>query len=161
MEHSSKIKSLIKDKKFEEAHTIASGDTFPESMRAEISKLHGDELLKTKDYDSALQQFINTIGFINPSYVIQKFIDVQFLPFLVKYLETLIENQSRSSKLESVDLKDYTALLLNCYVKMKMHKKIDDLTQNIDKDTTFDVGTVIEICRQQEETLEQAIFLAE
>jgi hypothetical protein len=83
------------------------------------------------------------------------------LPFLVKYLETLIESQSRSSKLESVDLKDYTALLLNCYVKMKMHKKIDDLTQNIDKDTTFDVGTVIEICRQQEETLEQAIFLAE
>lgn len=54
MEHSSKIKSLIKDKKFEEAHFIASGDTFPESMRAEIAKLHGDELIKTKDYDSAL-----------------------------------------------------------------------------------------------------------
>jgi len=28
MEHSSKIKSLIEDKMFEEAHTIASGDSF-------------------------------------------------------------------------------------------------------------------------------------
>lgn len=58
-------------------------------------------------------------------------------------------------------MKDYTALLLNCYVKMKMHKKIHELTHNIDKDTTIDVGTVIEICRQQEETLEQAIKVAE
>jgi hypothetical protein len=43
--------------------------------------------------------------------------------------------------------KDYTALLLNCYVKMKMHKKINDLTQNIDKDSAFDIETVINICR--------------
>ena len=59
--------------------------------------------------------------------------------------------------------KDYTALLLNCYVKTKQKDKITQLiqrsTQN-SKDTIFDVATAIEVCRQQAETLDEAEQLA-
>jgi len=49
--------------------------------------------------------------------------------------------------------KDYTALLLNCYVKTKMPEKISQLiekasAQGAGKDTIFDVATAIEVCRQ-------------
>jgi hypothetical protein len=54
MEHSSKIKSLISEEKFIEAQAFASGESFPESMRAEIHKKHGDYLYKKKDYESSL-----------------------------------------------------------------------------------------------------------
>ena len=61
--------------------------------------------------------------------------------------------------------KDYTALLLNCYVKTKMPEKISQLiekasAQGAGKDTIFDVATAIEVCRQQDDTLRQAEELA-
>ena len=64
--------------------------------------------------------------------------------------------------------KDYTALLLNCYVKTKMPEKISNLIEKASqgggggggKDTIFDVATAIEVCRQQDDTLKQAEELA-
>ena len=47
------------------------------------------------------------------------------MPYLIKYLERLIEtpNQQQSNMHQSLSMsdynKDYTALLLNCYVKLK------------------------------------------
>jgi hypothetical protein len=54
--------------------------------------------------------------------------------------------------------KDYTALLLNCYVKMKQKEKISELIEKSKSqnsgESIFDIDTAIEVCRQQEETLE-------
>ena len=50
--------------------------------------------------------------------------------------------------------KDYTALLLNCYVKTKKPEKITQLIDKASstgvggKETIFDVATAIEVCRQ-------------
>jgi hypothetical protein len=59
---------------------------------------------------------------------------VSQLPNLIKYLEKLIETPTITSKtMQSYNNilndynKDYTALLLNCYVKMKQKAKIADL----------------------------------
>jgi len=61
--------------------------------------------------------------------------------------------------------KDYTALLLNCYVKMKQKDKISELIKKSESqhqgDSIFDIDTAIEVCRQQEETLDQAEQLAD
>lgn len=71
---------------------------------------------------------MKTIGHLNPSYVIQRYIEVHQLPNLIKYLEKLIETPTGTSiqNLNSMGdyNKDYTALLLNCYVKMKQNEKI-------------------------------------
>jgi len=72
---------------------------------------------------------------------------------LIKYLEELTKSCFHNRK-EAGEFKDYTALLLNCYVKMKMHDKIKELTQNMEKNSAFDMNTVIDICRQQPETLD-------
>jgi vacuolar protein sorting-associated protein 11 len=54
--------------------------------------------------------------------------------------------------------KDYTALLLNCYVKMKQKDKIQELIKKSEQqhqgDSIFDIDTAIEVCRGQDETLD-------
>ena len=46
-------------------------------------------------YKEAVEKYKNTIGHLNPSYVIQKFLDVQRLDNLTDYLEEL-SKQSRT-----------------------------------------------------------------
>ncbi len=60
--------------------------------------------------------YLKTIGEEAPSYVIEKYLDVQNINLLIDYLEKLIETPVRSSNLFGNN-KDYTALLLNCYIK--------------------------------------------
>lgn len=103
------------------------------------------------------------MGYLNPSYVIQRYIEVQQLPNLIKYLEKLIESPSKqTNSIANLNTtqdynKDYTALLLNCYVKMKQKDKIQELIEKSETlqsgDSIFDIDTAIDVCRQQEETL--------
>jgi hypothetical protein len=76
---------------------------------------------------------------------------------LIEYLEKLIDspsNQRHQANLSSLSdyNKDYTALLLNCYVKTKKPEKISQLIDKAGsgggRDTIFDVATAIEVCRQ-------------
>ena len=104
-----------------------------------------------KKYDDAIDQFIKTIGFLNPSYVIQRYIQVTQLDNLIKYLEKLIREpknmQMQSSSITDYN-KDYTALLLNCYVKKDKKQEIKEfLTITNDQQPIFDVDTAIEVCR--------------
>ena len=90
---------------------------------------------------------------------------------MIKYLEKLIETPTASTgSLQNLNSmgdynKDYTALLLNCYVKNKQQVKIQELIKKSETassgDSIFDIDTAIEVCRQQEETLDQAEALSE
>ena len=162
MEDNVKIQTLLKKGLFAEAQDIARAANFPGEIIAEISKEHADNLYEKKQYDEALKQFVKTIGYLNPSYVIQRYIEVPQLPNLIEYLERLIDSpssqrhQANLSSLADYN-KDYTALLLNCYVKTKRPEKISALIEKAaatGKDTIFDVATAIEVCRQQEDTLD-------
>lgn len=172
MEDNVKIQTLLKKNLYNEAKKIAKTAKFPEEIIAEISKEHADNLYDKKQYKEALEEFLQTIGYLNPSYIIQRYIEVPQLENLIIYLEALIK-QPVSSQSQSATTstgaspndynKDYTALLLNCYVKTKKKEKIDELISkqsNNQSDSIFDVETAIEVCRQQEDTLEQAVKLA-
>ncbi len=77
MEHNLKIQNLLKKGMFSEAQSIAISAQFPREIYSEISKEHADQLLKVKkDPDLALEQYLETIGYLNPSYVIQRYIEV-------------------------------------------------------------------------------------
>lgn len=57
--------------------------------------------------------------------------------------------------------KDYTALLLNCYMKKEQFDKISELIKNDkNKVTIFDAATAIDVCRQNPKTLVEATKLA-
>lgn len=58
--------------------------------------------------------------------------------------------------------KDYTALLLNCYIKEQRTDKIEEqMRKDICSESIFDVETAIEVCRQKEGYQKLAIELAE
>ena len=98
---------------------------------------------------------------MNPSYVIQKYISVSQLNNLIAYLSVLIHNEDvykQANSYAQVDYnKDYTALLLNCYMKKEQFDKIKELIDRANasqkKDggsktvTIFDAATAIEVCR--------------
>ena len=56
-------------------------------------------------------RYINTVGRIEPSYVIQKFLDAQRIHNLTSYLGALHE--------KGIAKADHTTLLLNCYTKVR------------------------------------------
>ncbi len=62
--------------------------------------------------------------------------------------------------------KDYTALLLNCYVKKEKYKEIEfyikeATDEKMKNSRIFDVATAIEVCREHKQTRQQAVTLAE
>eukprot|EP00252_Welwitschia_mirabilis_P014871 TRINITY_DN32924_c0_g1_i1.p1 TRINITY_DN32924_c0_g1~~TRINITY_DN32924_c0_g1_i1.p1 ORF type:complete len:645 (-),score=135.04 TRINITY_DN32924_c0_g1_i1:251-1915(-) len=85
-----------------------------------------------------MAQYIRTIGQLEPSYVIQKFLDAQRIYNLTNYLEKLHEKGLAS--------KDHTTLLLNCYTKLKDVAKLDIFIKG-DGEHRFDVETAIKVCR--------------
>ncbi len=56
---------------------------------AEIQRRYGDHLYAKHDYDGAVAQYAATIGALEPSYVIRKFLDAQRIHNLTAYLEAL------------------------------------------------------------------------
>ena len=93
-------------------------------------------LLFSGNYNDAIHQYINTIGFLEPSYVIQKFLDSQRIHNLTAYLQALHEKDLAD--------KHHTTLLLNCYTKLKDVSKLDEFIKS-DKELNFDLETAIKV----------------
>lgn len=81
-----------------------------------------------------------TLGYVEPSYVIRKFLDVAQIDFLIEYLDKIHEKKLAK--------KEHTALLLNCYVKKQ---KIDELSSFLSESSIesdlFDIETAIKVCK--------------
>ena len=56
------------------ALNLASTQKLDESSVADIHRQYGDHLYGKGDYDGAMQQYVQTISFLQPSYVIRKVI---------------------------------------------------------------------------------------
>lgn len=103
---------------------------------------YGDHLYGKQIYDEAMAQYIRTIGQLEPSYVIQKFLDAQRIHNLTHYLEKLHEKGLATA--------DHTTLLLNCYTKLKDVSKLDDFIkgeEGKEGEPRFDVETAVRVCR--------------
>ncbi|GBG75387.1 hypothetical protein CBR_g20017 [Chara braunii] len=105
---------------------------------AEVMRKFGDHLYEKQDYEEAMAQYIRTIGYLEPSYVIQKFLDAQRINNLTLYLERL-----HSKGLATAD---HTTLLLNCYTKLKDVEKLDQFIK-AEGEHRFDVETTVRVCR--------------
>jgi hypothetical protein len=55
--------------------------------------MFGDHLYKKGDYDAAITQYIETIHFVEPSYVIRNFLDAQRIHNLTRYLQVCMPAQ--------------------------------------------------------------------
>lgn len=128
---------------------------------AELSDIHkrfGDYLYQKSDFEGAVQQYISTIGTVQPSTVVRKFLDAQRISNLTSYLQEL--------HARGVANADHTTLLLNCYTKLKDHDKLDEFIKANERSARdhgdqlpFDLETAIRVCRQAG-YFEPALYLA-
>ncbi|KAI1314698.1 hypothetical protein EDD11_001867 [Mortierella claussenii] len=151
MDTSMKLDILFKKNMYLLAINLAHNQKYDNASISEIIKRYGDHLYNKGDYDGAMAQYVRTIGRLEPSYVIRKFLDAQRIYNLTSYLQEL-----HSSGLANAD---HTTLLLNCYTKLKDVKRLDEFIKT-DSDLTFDLETAIQVCRQAG-YYEHAVYLAE
>lgn len=149
----SKLDMLFKKNLYTVAINIVQSQQADASATAEVLRKYADHLYSIQDYDEAMTQYLNTIGYLEPSYVIQKFLDAQRIYNLTNYLEKLHEKGLAS--------KDHTTLLLNCYTKLKDVDKLNLFIKSEDGvgENKFDVETAIKVCRAANYH-EHAMFVA-
>ncbi|KAL2932889.1 Vacuolar protein-sorting-associated protein 11-like protein [Bienertia sinuspersici] len=136
----SKLDVLFKKNLYSVAINLVQTQQADAAATAEVLRKYGDHLYSKQEYDEAMAQYIHTIGHLEPSFVIQKFLDAQRIHNLTNYLEKLHEKGLAS--------KDHTTLLLNCYTKLKDVEKLNYFIKNEDGvEHKFDVETVIRVCR--------------
>uniref|UniRef100_A0A5B7BMH6 Vacuolar protein sorting-associated protein 11 homolog n=1 Tax=Davidia involucrata TaxID=16924 RepID=A0A5B7BMH6_DAVIN len=137
----SKLDMLFKKNLYTVAINLVQSQQADAVATAEVLRKYGDHLYVKQDYDEAMAQYIHTIGHLEPSYVIQKFLDAQRIYNLTNYLEKLHEKGLAS--------KDHTTLLLNCYTKLKDVEKLNVFIKSEDGggEHKFDVETAIRVCR--------------
>lgn len=133
-----KLETLFKKNLYPTAISLAKSQSYSDGL-IDIFTQYGDHLYTKGDYDGAIAQYILTIGKLEPSYVIRKFLDAQRIHNLTNYLKALHEKGAANA--------DHTTLLLNCYTKLKDLDQLDKFVSE-DQNLTFDVNTAIKVCRQ-------------
>eukprot|EP00884_Botryococcus_braunii_P005454 jgi/Botrbrau1/1490/Bobra.178_3s0045.1 len=84
-----KLELLFSKSLYLVALNLAASNKAEPAMVAEIHRRYGDHLYSKHDYDGAMGQYIATIGHLEPSYVIRRFLDAQRIHNLTLYLDAL------------------------------------------------------------------------
>ncbi|RWS10542.1 vacuolar protein sorting-associated protein 11-like protein, partial [Dinothrombium tinctorium] len=155
-----KLETLFKKNQFSLAIELAESQNYDDEGLAEIFKQYGDHLYKKGDHEGAMNQYIKTVGQLEASFVIKKFLDSQRINNLTAYLEELHR--------KGLANEDHTTLLLNCYTKLKNTQKLSDFIKGYStreangesSSSEFDVETAIKVLRQAG-YFSEALYLAE
>jgi hypothetical protein len=134
-----KMAVLFKKNMFEIAYSMARLEGYDEGFIAEISRMQGDHYYEKEDFDNAINCYKQTVGYVEPSYIIIQFLDASKIEYLTSYLETLHSKHQANT--------EHTALLLNCYVHLKATTQLNNFLAQSDKDYgLFDAETAINVC---------------
>lgn len=83
----SKLSLLFKKNLYDIAVRIAKSNQYDSEGLAEIFKQYGDHLYSKGDFAGAVEQYSKTIGYLEPSYIIRRFLDSRHINFLTDYLQ--------------------------------------------------------------------------
>ena len=137
-----KLDLLFKKNFYDVAIKIAKSNQYDSYGLVDIFRQYGDHLYSKADYSGAIENYIKTIGQLEPSYVIRRFLDAHRIHDLTAYLRELHKTKCANE--------DHTILLLNCYTKLKDEERLDNFIFKKDKREAldFDVDIAIRVCRQ-------------
>ncbi|KAH9258492.1 hypothetical protein BASA81_002994 [Batrachochytrium salamandrivorans] len=93
---------------------------------ADLHRRYAEHLYEKKNFEDSVTQFCLTIGRIEPSYVIRRFLDSNQVANLVVYLEAL----HHTAHTQFAPSPGHTTLLLTCYSKLKQEDKICAFIRN-------------------------------
>ena len=122
-----KIQIIFNKNFYDVAVTYAESYNLDKSTIANISRIYAEEEYKRGNFNISIQQYIKTIGFYDPNYVIQKFNKFPKLEFLIIYLVKLLDYYENKNKIKE-EYNTYLLLLLNCYI---MNNNIPDFKSYI------------------------------
>ncbi|KAI9501099.1 Vacuolar protein sorting-associated protein 11 [Coemansia spiralis] len=146
-----KLDILYRQNLYPLAVKMAQNGNYDLASVAGIYRRYGDWLYSKDDFDTAMAQYMQTIGYVEPSYIIRKYLDAQRLVNLANYLQELHTAGMATS--------DHTTLLLNCYTKLRDEDRLNQFIHT-QEDYQFDVDTAIHVCRQAG-FYTQALYLAD
>ena len=140
-----KLDSLLNSKRFDLALQMAEEYNLGEEAVAQVHRRYGDDLFEQRKFDEAIDHYIKTVRFTEPSHVIAKFVDPHHAQNLAKYLQAI------PPELKS---KQHTTLLFNCFTKVKDEQKLEEIVNKfVDEATTnqdysFDVETAVDVLKR-------------
>jgi len=141
-----KFDIFFEKKFFDDAQLYAESLGFDKIKISEISLKHAEYEYSKGDFQKSIDEYIKTINFYEPSNVIQKFLEKSKLNYLIKYLEAIVHNIDFKIR-DAEEHKNYTTLLLNCYI---MEEDFHKLKEFIDKKGQYFsqdlIKTVIKVC---------------
>uniref|UniRef100_A0A915Q647 Vacuolar protein sorting-associated protein 11 homolog n=1 Tax=Setaria digitata TaxID=48799 RepID=A0A915Q647_9BILA len=140
---SSKLDILFKKNLYDLAVGVAKRSPVALEHLPEIYKKYGDYLYRSGDFENAVQQYTETVGYLEPSYVIKKFLDGSHIKELCIYLEALHAKNKANSH--------HTTILLNCYTRLAARDKIRDF---IDRNFECCIETAVQVLRAANFTTE-------
>ena len=141
-----KISKFCKQERFETALLLAQAKGLGADIIASIHCQQGDLLFNRHDFQGAINHYIETIGFTEPSHVIAKFVEPHQAENLVRYLEALQQRKQAT--------KQHTTLLFNCYTKVGAREMLENIVQKFvdaaahTEEPTFDVATAIDVLKR-------------
>ena len=132
----SKLEIVLQKHLYDVAISIAKRDKSDDLFSIHVK--YADYLYNRGDFHNAIQQYIETIGFLEPSFVIRRFLDGTRAAQLSTYIEAL-----HAKKL----INEFnTMLLLGAYLKMGNKEKIKQFVNNSSKFKKFDIDGAIKVC---------------
>jgi hypothetical protein len=123
---SDKVSLLVQKNLFSAAISMAFAD--PNYLPSDITSLfrkHAEHLYRKGDFSASMDQYLYTIGSLEPSYVIFRFLDAPKIPLLTKYLEALRERNIATTV--------HIELLRTCYLKLNDVTMADQLSASLSK----------------------------
>jgi len=118
-----KFQIFFEKKFFVDAVLYAENCGFDKNKISEIYLKKAEYEYSKGDFSSSIEEYIKTINYYKPSHVIQKFLEKSKMDFLIKYLEAIVNNIDFRIR-DSEEHKNYTTLLLNCYIMQDDFEKL-------------------------------------
>ncbi|KAF8958030.1 hypothetical protein BDZ97DRAFT_1762462 [Flammula alnicola] len=135
----SKLDMLYRKSLYGLGLNLAATQKLDESSVADIHRQYGGHMYAKSDWDGAMGQYVQTMGHLQPSYVIRKYLDAQRINNLVTYLQEL-----HSLGLANAD---HTTLLLSTYTKLKDVARLDSFIKTESRRNAKADGGCGEFCR--------------
>ncbi|KAI6181620.1 Vacuolar protein sorting-associated protein 11-like protein [Aphelenchoides besseyi] len=145
-----KLEGLIKKSLFDVAIGLAKRHNFTDLQSIYVK--YGDYLYGKGDYANAMEQYVETIGKVEPSFVIKKFLDGARIRQLCQYLESLHEKKLANG--------EHSTLLLGAYIKLGAKEQIGILLGKMVDFNQFNLDKAIKTLRSNADFSEVALRLA-
>jgi len=141
-----KFETFFSKKFYDDAALYAKNLGFDNKRLTEISRQHAEYEYNKGNYDKAIDEYIKTIHFYEPSIVIRKFLEKSKLVYLIKYLEAIVFDKDFKNR-DIEEHNNYTILLFHCYIMQEEIHKLKEFMDNKGKYFSQDlIKTVIDVC---------------